>query len=312
MKTMVARPRLVLEANLDLSESPVWVAEEDALYWADVTGQALNRLDRASGVNTRLNLGHSISSYALCEGGGFIAALFEGFAFLDTVSHRMSWVARPFARPEAFFLNDGRCDRSGRFFWAGSVDRSMAEKGGALFRLAGDGSCVQMAGGVIASNGLAFSPDNRVLYYADSYARIIWRFDHDPATGEIRNRQEFAMVPEGEGVPDGAAVDAEGHYWSARAFGSRIVRYRPDGSIERSVELPFGNPTMVAFGGPDLRTLYITSTSRRLGADEALRQKAGSIFALEVDVAGLPEPHFRADAAIRRGAVGPLAKAFKH
>ena len=290
---MNAAPRLVLQTSVELSESPVWAASEQSLYWADATGPRLNRLDVVSGANTAWPLVDGLGSFALCEGGGVIAALHSGFAFLEPDKGRVTWICRPFPLGDAFFLNDGRCDRSGRFFWSGSVDKTKVEAGGGLYRLDENGDCRRMADGVVASNGIAFSPDNRLLYYADSFARTIWRFDHDPASGVIHNRTVFATVPEGEGLPDGAAVDAQGHYWSARAFGGRLVRYRPDGSIERTIHLPFRNPTMVAFGGRDLRTLYITTTRRRLSEADADKEKAGSLFAMDVDVQGLSEPSFR-------------------
>lgn len=306
MKELAATPRLALKATAELGEGPVWAERENALYWADATAGQLNRLDVRTGTNQMWQLKDRLGSFALCEGGGVIAALHKGFAFLDIEAGVMSWVARPFPTEAKLHLNDGRCDRSGRFYWAGTVDETRVERNGALFRLSADGKCTQMAAGVISSNGTAFSPDNRVLYYADSRGLEIWRFDHDPATGDLSNRQLFASIAEGEGLPDGAAVDAEGYYWSARVFGGRIFRYRPDGTIDRSILLPFQNPTMVAFGGPQLRTLYITSSPRNLDELEAARQKAGSVFAMEVDVPGLPEPRFRVSDTVRHGPREPL------
>ena len=297
------QPQCILEAKAELGEGPVWVAEENALYWTDIYGCLLNRLDVKTGVNRAWPVKDRLGSFALCEGGGFIAALHSGFAYLDVEAGTLSWVARPLAADASVYLNDGRCDRSGRFYWAGTVDRSKVNKGGSLYRLSAQGTCSCVAADVvISSNGIAFSPDNTVLYYADSRGLVIWRFDHDPATGNISNRTLFATIPEGEGFADGAAVDAEGCYWSARVFGGRILRYRPDGAIDRDIHLPFQNPTMVAFGGPDLRTLYITTSRRNLDEEQLVLQKAGSVFAMRVDVPGLPEPRFQIDPSLRSAA----------
>jgi sugar lactone lactonase YvrE len=292
---------LVLAGTARIAESPVWCEAEQALYWTEIHGFKLHRLDTQSGEVRTWPVKEKVASFALCDGGGLVAALHSGFALIDLQAGTLTRLARPFQANLDVHLNDGRCDRSGRFFWAGTLHEPRTRQNAELFRLSGDGSATRMAGGVIASNGIAFSPDNRVLYYADSRGPVVWAFDYEPATGSIANRRIFATVARGEGLPDGAAVDAEGCSWSARFMGRRIVRYCPDGTIDREIPMPVDNATMVAFGGPDYRTLYITTGRANLGPDElALQPWAGGILAMPVDVPGLPEPTFKPDPALRR------------
>jgi sugar lactone lactonase YvrE len=288
---------LVLPGEARIGEGPVWAADERALYWTEIHGFRLHRLDTVTGKVRTWPVKEKVASFALCEGGGLVASLHGGFALLDLVNNTLIRLAQPFGSELEVHLNDGRCDRSGRHFWSGTLHEPRTKKNGALFRLSNDGTAQEMAGGVIASNGIAFSPDNRVLYYADSRGPVIWAFDHDDTTGAVSNRRVFATVPAGEGLPDGAAVDSEGCYWSARFMGHRIVRYRPDGSIDREIPMPVTNATMVAFGGPDYRTLYITTGRGALDAAALSREPwAGGILAMTVNVPGLLEPRFRPDA----------------
>ena len=289
----------VLDAKARIAESPVWYPESQSLYWTDIHGYRLNRLDVNSGRNEEWTVKEKISSFAICDENMLVVALHSGFALIDLKSQTLARIAQPFDSSLDVHLNDGRCDRSGRFFWAGSLHQPRTLKNGALFRLSADGECRQMAGGVVASNGVAFSPDNRILYYADSRGPVIWAFDHDPVTADLSNRRVFVSLPVGRGLPDGAAVDSEGCYWSALFMGRRVVRFRPDGTMDRDIEMPFDNPTMVAFGGPEYRTLFIASGRGNLTLEQLSGQPlAGGIFKMSVDVPGLPEPRFSPSAKL--------------
>jgi L-arabinonolactonase len=287
------RPRCVLQARAQTGESPVWVPEERALYWCDIPGKTLNRFDPATGANRVWSVPEEVGSFALREKGGLVAALRSGFALIDLERGAIERLVDPEAdRPENRF-NDGRCDRQGRF-WAGTMNEPRTARSGALYRLDADHRCHRAADDVMVANGLAFSPDDRLMYWSDSRALTIWVFDFDAASGEIANRRVFARLEPHQGGPDGAAVDAEGGYWSACYRGARVMRFRPDGTIERKIRLPVSRVTMCAFGGPDLRTLYITTACGGMSAEERRREPlAGGIFALEVDVQGLPEPRFK-------------------
>ena len=283
----------LLDAKARIAESPVWYPEDAALYWTAIHDFRLNRLNVRTGHNTAWPVKEKVASFAICDANLLVAALHSGFALIDLQRNTLARIAQPFGPELQVHLNDGRCDRSGQFFWAGTLHDPRTLKNGALFRLSACGEYRQMADGVIASNGLAFSPDNRILYYADSRGPVVWAFDLDSATGDLSNRRIFATIPVGQGLPDGAAVDTEGCYWSARFMGGRIVRYRPDGTVDRDIPMPFDNPTMIAFGGADYRTLFIASGRASLTPEQLAGQPlAGGIFAMRVDTPGLPEPRF--------------------
>ena len=293
---MAPAVELVLDARAGCAECPVWALEEGALYWTDIPGRTLNRFDPATGDNRSWHMPEEVGSFALRAGGGIVAAMRHGFAFVDLdAAVRIERLGDPEDdRPENRF-NDGRCDRRGRF-WAGTMHEPRTRKDGALYCLDPVGSWRRMADGVIVANGLAWSPDDRVMYWSDSRSGVVYRFDSDPETGEVANRRVFAQTTDADevGRPDGAAVDAEGGYWSARFLGGRVMRYAPDGSVDRTIRLPVRRVTMCAFGGPDLSTLYVTTARAGMSAAELEAEPlAGGIFAArDVGVRGLAEPRF--------------------
>jgi sugar lactone lactonase YvrE len=188
-------------------------------------------------------------------------------------------------------LNDGRCDRQGRF-WVGSMDRSTPESRGALYRYDPDGSLHRMLDGIVIPNGLAFSPDGGTLHFCDSPTLCLQAFPLEAGTGMLGKPRVFAQC-EPPGIPDGAVVDAEGCLWVAHFDGGRLTRFRPDGRVDQVIPLPVSRPTACCFGGTDLDTLFITSACVNLDA-ATLRQTplAGSILALRPGVQGLAEPLF--------------------
>ena len=285
--------RCVLDAKAALGECPVWSVTERVLYWADITGRAIHRFDPASGQDQAWHFPDDIGSFALRDGGGLLVALGTELYLveLDTMAIERVGAAAT-GRGETRF-NDGRCDRVGRF-WVGTMDLEKRRPIGALYRLGGDRRLDEMVSGVIVSNGLAWSPDDRVMYHADSRQDVIWAYDYDLSSGSVANRRVFAEVDPRGGRPDGAAVDADGFYWSTRVGGGRLTRFAPDGRIDREVELPVTYPGMCAFGGPDLDILYVTSVREVLSPAELVREPlAGGILAVEVGVKGVPEPRYR-------------------
>jgi sugar lactone lactonase YvrE len=280
----------VVDICARIGECPVWVPEEQALYWAEIYKPALHRFHPATGATRTWPLPEPIGSFALRRGGGIVTGLRTGFAFLDLATGAVETVASPESNKPMNRLNDGRCDRRGRF-WAGSMVEGMKGSDATLYRLDLDRSCHAMVGGLAVSNGLAWSPDDKVMYHADSPRSIVWAWDFDIDTGAIHNRRVFAETAPGEGFPDGAAVDAEGCYWSARFKGWRLVRHAPDGREIQVVKLPVENPTMCAFGGEKLDVLYVTSGAEGV-TDFAQQPHAGGVLALDVGVRGLPEPRF--------------------
>ena len=286
----------VLDIRAKLGECPVWCAEEKKLYWIDINNHRLNRFDPTSGANEVRQLTEQIGSFALREQGGILAALRSGFYFLEFDSGQLTKITDPEDDKPDNRFNDGRCDPAGRF-WAGTMrdPQDPDRKTGSLYRVDTDLSCNRMITDVGVCNGLAFSPDGRTMYFADTNKSVqtIWAFDFDPDTGSISKRRVFATTHDLPGRPDGACTDAEGCYWSANVDGWQLVRYAPDGRIDRKIPLPVQKPSMCAFGGDHLEILYITTIG--MGGSTPLepgQPQAGSIFACEPGVQGLPEPHF--------------------
>jgi len=281
-----------LDVKAILGESPVWSAAEQALYWVDIIAPSLNRFDPASGRNVAMPMPESIGCFALRERGGYIVALRSGIwlARADGSLERQV-AAAPYDRSHHRF-NDGRCDRQGRF-WIGSMNERRDANTAALLRLDADFALTRVLDDMMISNGLAWSPDGRTMYHADTPTRTIRSFDFDPVTGTPTRPRTFAHWSGETERPDGGAVDSAGNYWTAHYRGGKVVQLSPTGAVLADYPVPARCPTMCAFGGPDLRTLYVTSATNERPADELARFPfSGGIFTMRVDVPGLPEPHF--------------------
>lgn len=285
----------VLSRPVMMGESPVWSHAEQVLYWINVDGEpGLQRFDPSSGANSTWAMRERLGGMALGSSGTVLLALASGIYRYELGSGALTCVARNEAKHLA--LHEGRCDRQGRF-WIGSLDVGFFETGvpsGAVFhRLDRDRLSVEVRGIALCANGLAWSPDGRCMYWADSSTRQIFAADYDVDSGTPRNQRLFATIEETAGMPDGAAVDVDGGYWIALFQGGALRRYTPDGKLDREVQLPISQPTMLGFGGRDLKTAYVTSTYYGLDADESARGANGCLFALNLGVQGVPEPLFR-------------------
>jgi len=284
----------VLDVKASLGEGPVWSVDEQALYWVDINAPALNRFDPATGTNTAWPMPQSIGSFALRASGGFVAAMRDGFWLVSRDGRPLRRIVDAPYDPAHHRFNDGRADPQGRF-WAGSMNEKRDANTACLYRLDPSLELTAMVPDIMISNGLAWTPDARTMYHSDTPARTVWAWDFDAATGAIANRRVFARFDGDKDRPDGAAVDSEGCYWSAFYGAGKVVRLSSAG--ERLAEYPLGAmaPTMCAFGGPDLKTLYVTSARQRRDAEELERlPQSGGIFAMRVDVPGQPEPKFAA------------------
>ncbi|MBP0495417.1 SMP-30/gluconolactonase/LRE family protein [Pararoseomonas indoligenes] len=275
-----------------VGESPMWHPLEGRLYWVDTRYPALQRLE-ADGTVRRWTMPSNIGSFVFRRGGGVVAGLKQGFVTVDLETGAVTPVLDPEPDQPENRLNDGRCDRRGRY-WCGSRDPGDENPGGSLFRLSPDMACERMDTGFIVSNGMAFSPDDRTMIFGDSRGEVMWRYDLDIESGRIANRRVFLSTA---GLPwrvDGATFDAEGYYWCALIGDGAIGRFDPEGRLDRIVRLPVSHPTMCNFGGPDLDVLYVTSGTVFLGEAERARQPlAGALLALHgLGVRGVPEPLF--------------------
>jgi sugar lactone lactonase YvrE len=282
----------VLDIKASLGECPVWSVDEQALYWVDINAPSLNRFDPLTRRNMAWAMPTSIGCFAVRQSGGFIAALRNGFWLVDKHGKLENRICEAPYDPAHHRFNDGRADPRGRF-WAGSMNEKRDASTGKLYRLDPDFKLTAMVSDIMTSNGLAFSPDARTMYHSDTPTHTIYGWDFDAATGDIANRRIFAQFRAETDRPDGGAVDREGCYWSAFYRGGKIVRLSPRGEMLAEFTVPAMCPTMCAFGGPDLKTLFVTSARQNRDCEELERlPQSGGIFAMRVGVPGLPEPKF--------------------
>ena len=285
-----------------LGESPFWHPEQACLYWCDIPGKTLNRWHPASAQHRQWSFESEPGCCAPLPGGDLLLAMRDGlFRFNPDSGERRRLAAPPYDPAQERF-NDGRADAQGRL-WVGTIFEARTAPAAALYRW--DGARLQrMVGDITLSNALAFSPDGRTMYWGDTPAHKIFAFDFDGHDGSLSRRRlfaEFALKKPGQdlatygGRPDGAAVDEEGAYWCAMFEGQRLLRLAPDGQVLQELALPVRCPTMPCFGGPDLRTLFVTTSREKRPATELAAQPlAGSVLQMRVDVPGLPVNFARA------------------
>jgi sugar lactone lactonase YvrE len=269
---------LALDVRAELGEGPVWDARAACLYFVDILQGRVHRFDPQTRTMRTFRVNQPVGAIALTESDDLLLAERDGFARFDLVSGRLSMIAEVEADRPDLRMNDGACDRAGRF-WAGTMALDERPGAGALYRLDPDGRVNTMLRGVAISNGIDWTLDGRQMYYVDSPTRSVDIFDFDVTSGAIANRRPFVWIPPAEGIPDGLTVDADGGVWVALWSGSAVHRYMPDGTLDRVVRLPVPHPTSCAFGGAELRDLYITTASIALDARERERQPhAGALF----------------------------------
>jgi sugar lactone lactonase YvrE/DNA-binding IclR family transcriptional regulator len=279
--------RCAIEARPFLGEGPVWLAEARRLLWVDILAPAVHVGDPATGEDRALPLGELVGAVVPRARGGFVAAMGNAVRSLDLAQGVTGTlcVAEPDKPGNRF--NDAKCDRAGRLF-AGTMAIDAGPGQGTLWRLDPDLTLTAVETGLHISNGLGWSPDDRVFYFTDTGTRTVYAYDYDLATGAATNRRPFVAF-DGPAKPDGLAVDAEGFVWIALWDGWGVARHAPDGRLDRFVSLPVPRPSSVCFGGADLRTLFITSARVRLSAAQlAEAPLSGSVFAIEPGAAGQP------------------------
>jgi len=280
-----------------LGESPFWQAEGGGwLWWCDIPGKMVHAVQPATMAHLWWQFDVEPCSCAPLPAGQLILAMRDGLYRFYPPTQKLELLAAVPYDPREQRFNDGKADPSGRF-WVSTIHEPRDAAKAALYRYAGFG-LQRMADGITVGNGLAFSPDGRTMYWADTAAHTVYAFEFEPLGGSISRRRVFASFPAREpgqplgtygGRPDGAAVDVEGCYWVAMFEGARVLRIAPDGQVVAELKLPVRCPTMPCFGGADLKTLYITTARENRPADELAREPwAGSVLQLRVDVPGLP------------------------
>jgi sugar lactone lactonase YvrE len=287
--------RCVVDAKALLGEGTLWDPAAQCLWWLDIFSNEIHRYEPSSGQTQLFATPRRPGCLAIRESGGLVVAMGDGFYFFDPPSGQFRHIVDAEPHLAETRMNDGKTDRQGRF-WSGTVFEAEGKTSsaiGALYRLDPDFSCHKMVEGVACSNGLAWSPDSRTMYFTDSGTPYVWAWDFDAATGDLQNRRVFIDLSPVNGVCDGATVDAEGCYWLTLPMKSQVQRYDPRGRLMHTVELPTDAPTCCEFGGQDLGTLYVTTaTLRRTPAELRDQPLAGGLFALDVGVKGLPVSPF--------------------
>lgn len=291
------RIEILLDVKTTLGEGPLWDADQQRLYFIDSFDGRVFRTTVDGGELRAWDLPQKIGSMALRKDGlGAVVSLQRGFHLLDFKTGDVTLIHDPEPGFANNRINDGKVDKQGRFV-AGSMDTLEEGPNGALYSLSTDFKVTKLDSNIVCSNGPCWSPDGRTFYFADTWSGEIWAYDYDLATGSVSNRRTFTTVDtSGGGAADGATVDAEGCVWSALVYDGKLVRYAPDGMVERIIDMPVKKVTSVMFGGPSLDILFVTSMTKpplpRFPGDGPLR---GSLFAIHgLGIRGLPEMRFGA------------------
>lgn len=287
------RATLAVHARCALGEGATWCARSGRFYWTDIEGARLYRFDPSTGERTSWPMPERLATFALCaDPHHLLLGLATHLAFFDLTTHEMRRIVEVEPGLETR-LNDGRCDRQGRFVFGTKYEGTGSRPVGGFYRLNHDLSLEKLPLPVPAiSNSIGFSPDGATMYFCDTPERVIRACDYG-VDGAIANVRVFARLLDADGGPDGSTVDAEGGLWNAQWGGSRVVRYGPDGVETERVSVPTSQPSCVALGGPHLATLYVTSARVEMEpAVLAAEAGAGGIFIASSRRRGLPEPLF--------------------
>lgn len=291
---MTHGPEIVAADDNRCGEAPTWDAVGNRVVWVDAESALVFQFSTLDNTKTVISRGLPVAGIALNREGGMIFAGATGLHLWHGPDDYKTIVSEHDG--ESLVFNDIVADPKGRiyagtYYWGANG----MEKTGKLYLVDTDGSVRVMDEGIMLSNGLGFSPDDRVLYYADSGARHIYAYDFDADPGNLMNRRDFVKVPADEGIPDGLTVDAEGYVWCAHWYGGQVVRYDPDGNVERRIPMPVKQVSSVTFGGPDLTGLYVTSAaeywpSRLIPSGfDTQASMGGSLYRIRADTCGRPE-----------------------
>ena len=287
---------VVCEHKSLLAEGPLWDAKRKAICWIDILNGIIHEFDPALQTYRSLSLNEMIGTVAVCRDGNFVAALQNGFAFINRTTGEKRMITDPENQLSNNRFNDGKCDPAGRF-WAGTMSLSEDTGAGSLYVLDNDLKCSRKIKGVTISNGMAWSADRKTFYYTDTPTLEIAAFDYDDHTGAISNRRTIIKIEEKEGFPDGMTIDNEGMLWIAHWNGWQVTRWNPNtGTKLLSIKLPVAKVTSCTFGGENFDDLYITSAKVDLTEQQLKEQPlAGSLFVIKQSgFKGVPSFEFKA------------------
>lgn len=284
---------IALDAQADLAEGPWWDEQRQELIWVDIFAGSIHFLDPASGMDRSIDVGQPIGMAARRQSGGLVCAVRDGIGFINSDEKTFELAVPIELATPGNRMNDGACDPAGRL-WAGTMATDLSPSAGSLYRISPTLQVTQVLSDVSISNGLDWSPDDRTFYFTDSTTKRLDAYDFDVDTGEISNGRVLVELPQPVATPDGIAVDAEGTIWVAMWDGACVQRFSPKGRHLETLHLPVTRPTSVAFGGPALNQLFITSARNGLTPRQLHDQPhAGAIFVLEPGVTGRSPFAFR-------------------
>ena len=273
----------VVDARAELGEGTIWDPVEGVLWWIDIYGPTIYRYDPETGENRGWRAPEYLGCIGLRAAGGLVVTMASGFHFFDPDSGAFAAIEDPESDMKDTRFNDGKPDRFGNF-WSGTMFEA-ADKDpvriGSLYRLDKKGRVVRMLDGIGCANGLAWSPDGRIMYFTDSHTSLVWAFDYAPEGGQISNRRVYLDLTDRDYIVDGSTVDAAGNYWLTVPFKGKVLAFDPEGRQIAEVDMPCDLPTCCEFGGPTLETLYVTTARyRRSDAELAGQTAPGGLFAV--------------------------------
>jgi sugar lactone lactonase YvrE len=279
---------LVIDAKAALGEGPCWDSEKQLLYWVDIMGKKVHVYNPKENTNRTISVDGYPGAVVPRKSGGLVVAMNQGYYALDLETEQLTLLASPENEPKTNRFNDGKCDASGRF-WAGTMGMGSSEPAGNLYFLDQDLKITHLLDGIGTSNGIAWSGDNKTMYYIDSPTKQVVAFDFDLSSGGIKNKRVVVNIPEGEGVPDGMTIDSEGMLWVAQWGGYKVSRWNPHtGERLEIISVPVERVTSCTFGGENLDELYITTAGGGSLSEEELEKQphAGGVFRIKVGVKG--------------------------
>jgi sugar lactone lactonase YvrE len=284
-----SNPEILLDSRAFLGEGPAWDAAREILYWINIFAGELHLYDPKSGSDEVINVGQAPGCAAPCRSGAIILGVKEGIATLDIATQRLTFLSRPETSLPGNRFNDGKCGPDGRFL-AGTMDNAEQAATGSLYSLSTGRALKTLLTGVSISNGLAWSPDHKILYFIDTPTRQVVAYDYDLSSGDIANPRVAVSIPAAYGWPDGMTSDANGNLWIAMWAGAALTVWNPsNGALVEKIPVPSLNVTSCAFGGQHLDELYITSAHKGLSQTEiSAYPYSGGLFRIKTNITGMP------------------------
>jgi sugar lactone lactonase YvrE len=286
---------LLVDSKSLVGEGPFWDGSKNLLYWVDIKGSKLHIYNSLLCTNETIQFLQHVCAVVKCSDGELLLAMQHGLYFFNLESKKLTLINNPESDILENRFNDAKCDAAGRFY-AGTMDNNeLGDTVGSLYCLNNDLSVKKILDHITISNGLAWSLDNKTMYFIDTPTMVVSAFDYKIETGELSNRRTVVRIPEGEGSPDGMTIDCEGMLWVAQWGGWKVSRWNPENGVRMmTIDVPASKVSSCAFGGDNMDELYITTARIMLSAEELLKQPhAGGLFRVKVGIKGMQSHQFK-------------------